>query len=184
MRSLRAESSTNDSTNSPSRCEYRRSCNNRRTRGESVRHPLTSHNPCYVKFDAYVDLLAKGSDMLRVMEPSPRPASRNLRSGFVAMLSAGLAALAALVVFACTLRRTYIYDDQFVVHSDPRISNPHLWGQFWTKPYMPTDKLYRPLVSLSFAIQSWLHGDRPCAFHLVNILLHAAMSAAVAELGR
>src|SRR5947208_3339583 len=30
----------------------------------------------------------------------------------------------------------------------------------------------------------WLHGDRPWAFHLVNLLLHAAVSAAVAELTR
>jgi hypothetical protein len=122
--------------------------------------------------------------MLPVMEPSPRTATLNLRSGLRASLPAALAALAAIVVFACTLRGTYIYDDQFVVHSDPRISDPHLWGQFWTKPYMPTDKLYRPLVSMSFAIQYWLHGDRPLAFHLVNILLHAAVSGAVAELGR
>jgi hypothetical protein len=63
------------------------------------------------------------------------------------------------------------------------------WGQYWTKDYFNggADNLYRPLVSMSYAIQAKLHGtgeNRAWAFHLVNWLLHAMVSAAVAELAR
>ncbi|HSU67143.1 MAG TPA: hypothetical protein VLJ39_09740 [Tepidisphaeraceae bacterium] len=95
-----------------------------------------------------------------------------------------VSALAALLVYACTLGGTYIYDDGPVIHDDPRMTHPGLWYQFFTRPYTPSvDKLYRPLTSLSFAIQQVAHGDRPWAFHLVNWILHAAAAAAVAELG-
>ncbi|HEY2587746.1 MAG TPA: hypothetical protein VGI81_18510 [Tepidisphaeraceae bacterium] len=96
------------------------------------------------------------------------------------------AALFALIVYACTLRGTFIYDDVWVAQTDPRVAHPSLWGQYWTKPYMglAPDKLYRPLNSLSFAVQRVWTGERAWPFHLVNWLLHAAVAAAVAELGR
>lgn len=102
-----------------------------------------------------------------------------------ATMPALAAALAALLVYACTLRGTYIYDDIAVVRDDPRLTNPHRWHQFWTWPYMPSpDKLYRPLVSLSFAVQRVWTGERAWPLHMVNWLLHAAVAAGVAELGR
>lgn len=99
---------------------------------------------------------------------------------------AAAAALLALAVFAITLGGTYIYDDVSIIQLDERISNPRLWYQYWTKDYFngALDNLYRPLVSMSYAIQWWLHGDRPWVFHAINWLLHAGVSAAVAELTR
>ncbi|MGB7160425.1 MAG: hypothetical protein WBD40_20325, partial [Tepidisphaeraceae bacterium] len=92
----------------------------------------------------------------------------------------------AIALFAITLGGTYIYDDLYIIGLDPRIKDPSLWGQFWTKDYFNggADNLYRPLVSMSYAVQWQLHGDRPWAFHLVNVLLHALASAGVAELAR
>jgi hypothetical protein len=97
--------------------------------------------------------------------------------------------LLALALYAVTLGGTYVYDDRYIVLGDPRISNPSRWGEFWTKDYFNggADNLYRPLVSLTYAIQWWLHGNSEkaaWAFHAVNILLHAAVSAAVAEFTR
>ena len=91
----------------------------------------------------------------------------------------------ALALYAVTLRGTYIYDDVEVVRTDPRVLEPAKWGELWTKPYFvdAVDKLYRPLVSTSFAVENWLHGDRPWAFHLVNVVLHAGVAAMVALLG-
>jgi protein O-mannosyl-transferase len=99
---------------------------------------------------------------------------------------AALSALAASALYAITLGGTLIYDDAFIVGQDPRVRQPRLWGQFWTHDWFNggLDNLYRPLVSQSFGIQMWLHGDRRWAFHLVNILLHATASALVAELAR
>jgi protein O-mannosyl-transferase len=99
---------------------------------------------------------------------------------------AALSAILAIALYAITLGGTYIYDDAFIARDDTRLHDVHLWGQYWTKDWFSggLDNLYRPLVSQSFAIQWWLHGNRPWAFHLVNILLHAAASALVAEVGR
>jgi protein O-mannosyl-transferase len=104
------------------------------------------------------------------------------RSYTPAVLSAAL----AIALYAITLGGTKIYDDAFIVGQDPRIHHPALWGQYWTKDWFNggLDNLYRPLVSQSFALEMWLHGDRPWIFHLVNVLLHAAAAALVAELGR
>jgi hypothetical protein len=85
-----------------------------------------------------------------------------------------------------TLGGTFIYDDTALIPGDARIQSPAKWGEIWTQQYFPggVDNLYRPLVTQSLALQWWLHGDKPWAFHLVNILLHASASAAVAELAR
>lgn len=95
------------------------------------------------------------------------------------------AAVAALLVYGCTIHGTFVYDDIFVILSDPKMGHPALWGKFWTQPFAPTpDKPFRPLLSLSFAVQYWIWGARGWPFHLVNILLHALASGAVAELAR
>jgi hypothetical protein len=100
-----------------------------------------------------------------------------------------LAALAALVVYAVTLGGGYVYDDRYIILTDPRIADTSRWGEYWTKDYFlgGADNLYRPIVSLSYALQAKLHGTgdgAAWAFHLVNWLLHAAVSACVAELTR
>src|SRR5438874_2440501 len=98
---------------------------------------------------------------------------------------AALAALVALILYGVTLGGSYVYDDT-ILHEDPRFTHPGLWARFWTKDYMPgaVDKLYRPLTCMTFAVQYWLHGDRPWLSHMVNWLLHAGVAAAVATLAR
>jgi hypothetical protein len=99
-----------------------------------------------------------------------------------ALLSAAL----AVGVYAVTLGGTWVYDDfAYVVH-DPRVQSPSRWIEFWTNGYMPgsVENSYRPLASMSYALQWWLHGDRPWVFHAFNILAHAVCAAAVAELAR
>ncbi|MGH7179034.1 MAG: glycosyltransferase family 39 protein [Tepidisphaeraceae bacterium] len=94
-----------------------------------------------------------------------------------------MAAALALAVFAVTLGGTFIYDDFDVFANDARLREPALWGKYWTESYNGgIDNLYRPLVSMSYAIQWRIHGEQPWAFHFVNSLLHAAVSALVAEL--
>ncbi len=106
---------------------------------------------------------------------------RNLAPAWPAILSA----LMAIAVYAVTLRGSLVYDDLMLL-SDPRYSHPSLWYLFWTKQYIPhaLDNLYRPLTCMTLAIQFWIHGWTLWPYHLVNILLHAGASAAVAELGR
>ncbi len=95
----------------------------------------------------------------------------------------------ALALYAVTLAGTYVYDDLYIVQRDPRISDVKLWPQFWTKDYFNggADNLYRPLVSMTYALQAKLIGNaerQAWTYHLINWLLHAAVCAAVAELAR
>jgi hypothetical protein len=105
-----------------------------------------------------------------------------LRAAGPALASAAL----ALALYAITLGGTYIYDDIFIVTEDERLHDVSRWDEYWTTDYFygGIDKLYRPLVSMSYAAQWWLHGDRPWAFHAVNWVLHAVVSALVGELAR
>ena len=117
----------------------------------------------------------------------PQPVPPPLRSHLLA--PAVLSAAAALVVYAITLGGTYVYDDRYIILLDPRVNDVSRWGEYWTKDYFygGADNLYRPIVSMSYAIQAKLHGrgdGAAWAFHAVNWLLHAAVSAAVAELAR
>lgn len=96
---------------------------------------------------------------------------------------AATAALLACLVYLITLHGTYIYDDVAFIEHEPRLHQIDQWPLLWTQPYhRGADILYRPLTSLSFALQFALHGDQLWALHLVNILLHAGVTALIAEL--
>ncbi|WP_428936749.1 glycosyltransferase family 39 protein [Fontivita pretiosa] len=100
-------------------------------------------------------------------------------------LPALLSAVVGIALFAICIGGTYVYDDHGIIQNDPRLRDPARWHLYWTESYNGgVDNLYRPLVSMTYAIQWWLHGDRPWAFHLVNVLLHGAVSACAAELAR
>jgi hypothetical protein len=92
-------------------------------------------------------------------------------------------ALLAIVLYSVTLAGTYVYDDVMIVRDDPRVRQPSQWIRLWKTDYFDggIDNLYRPITSSSYALEWWLHGDRPWIFHGINILLHALAAAAVAE---
>jgi hypothetical protein len=102
-------------------------------------------------------------------------------------LPAIASALLALALYAVCIGGTYIYDDVAVVRPehDDRLADPTQWKRYWTESYnQGVDNLYRPLVSMSYALQWKIHGDRPWVFHLINVLLHAGVSACVADFAR
>ena len=45
-----------------------------------------------------------------------------------------------------------------------------------------TGTAYRPVLLLSYAVQWWIHGGEPAAFHAVNVLLHGAATLLLARL--
>ena len=101
-------------------------------------------------------------------------------------LPAAVSAALAIALYAVTLGGTYIYDDVQVIGRDTRVHSVARWKDLWTKDYFngSIDNLYRPLVLQTYAIQWWLLGGRPWPYHLVNVLLHAGVAAAVAEFVR
>ena len=110
--------------------------------------------------------------------PGTNPGSDGSR-----LLAPAVSAGIALLIYAVTLGGTYIYDDVVDIHDDGRLTVVHQWPTYFTTSYNGgVDNLFRPLVSLSFAIQTWMGGHVEFWLHAVNWLLQAAVSALVAVL--
>jgi hypothetical protein len=95
-----------------------------------------------------------------------------------------LAAFLGFLLYAPTIPGAYIYDDLAILRADPRLEDLSRWDEYWTDSYNHgIDNLYRPLVSMTYAVQWLVHGHRPWAFHLVNVVLYSAACWLVAALG-
>ncbi|MDX2225694.1 MAG: tetratricopeptide repeat protein [Verrucomicrobiae bacterium] len=106
--------------------------------------------------------------------------------------------LLAFAAYWPTLRATWVYDDAEYVVTNPLVTGRPDPGAIFTSPYPPghpDQHLYRPLVTLSFALDSWsLPPDvargggsarSPALpyFHLTNLLLHFAVGVVLYGLG-
>src|SRR5688572_13509549 len=114
-------------------------------------------------------------------------------------------AIVGAVLYAVTLGGTWVFDDIYHLFNDertqlpesrpggptieggkPAIEDPKQWGRYLTESYNDgIDNLYRPVTSLSYALQATLHGRREStawAWHLVNVLLYGVVCAQVALL--
>ena len=111
-----------------------------------------------------------------------RPATRDILGPALAV------ALFAAALYAVSLGGTYVFDDYGVIHNDPRVADPSQWGRYLygREGYNDSvDNLYRPVTSLSYAVQAWLHGygeGAAWAWHAVNVLLYAVVCGLVAAL--
>lgn len=91
--------------------------------------------------------------------------------------------LAAVAVYANTLAGDFVYDDTLIVVNNPVLRGPlslarvfttDLWGYPRGAPW--SVHTYRPLLTLSYALDQAVGGGRPWSFHLTNVALHAAAS--------
>ncbi len=83
------------------------------------------------------------------------------------------------------LGNPFLIDDPPAIVSNPRVTGGQ-WGALLTEPYWQaesTDRLYRPLVSLSFGL-NWAISQSPWTFRLPNLLLHMASCVLVLILAR
>jgi len=86
---------------------------------------------------------------------------------------------AALAVYANSLTAGFTYDDVWIVVENERVHGLGRLDEIVTSPYWTTREnagLFRPVTLATFAIQHALHGLWPVGYHLVNVLLHAAVS--------
>jgi protein O-mannosyl-transferase len=95
-------------------------------------------------------------------------------------LAWAISAVLGIAVCSNALHPELLKDDFPILQLDPRVVQ-NRWlelslGDYWPPGSGYADRLYRPLVTLSFAVQ---RGAEPSAFRFVNILLHAAVSALV-----
>lgn len=93
-------------------------------------------------------------------------------------IAAVIVLLAAVLPFLNTLGNGFVYDDHALIEHDPRVREHQplteaFRGDMWREPG-PGSKAYRPLFTLSLMINHRLAGLHVWAWHLVNVLLHAA----------
>jgi hypothetical protein len=92
------------------------------------------------------------------------------------LLPLGLVALLATLPFLNTFGNDFAFDDKLAIVENPLIKHlqniPTLFASgYWAQsPRM--GKLYRPLVTSSYAINYALGGLQPLGYHLLNLMLH------------
>src|ERR1043166_5754988 len=102
------------------------------------------------------------------------------REAVPGMLIAGLAAATA----APRLGNGCVYDDVPAIVENPLLHSLAQSAHIWVSSYWRAGLLYRPLTIQLFALEWRGGGGAPWPFHLVNVLLYAAVAWLVYRLGR
>ncbi len=109
-----------------------------------------------------------------------------MSAGRLRLSSALLLAGACLLSYANGLTGAFVYDDKAIVRDNPRIRSWQHVDEILTTQYFGgkrgTGTAYRPALLLSYAVQWWIHGANPVAFHVVNLLLHVLVTLLYARL--
>jgi len=110
------------------------------------------------------------------------------------VLAQCLAALLAIAVYAPALDGPFVWDDRLLLET-PQIAElapmaDYFLQPFWqvaesgSEPASGRGAYYRPLATLSLALDRHLHGDNPAGFHLIGLVLHAVNTTLVLSLAR
>ena len=108
-----------------------------------------------------------------------------IRTSNSRLLVLGLLVLLVTLAYGNSLRNGFVYDDDYLVVRNGLITRLDTLPTLLTSDYWITRKnpfgdpppptssgLYRPLVSLSYALNYAVGGLNPIGYHLVNLLLH------------
>ena len=91
------------------------------------------------------------------------PASRGLGR---ALLPASCAAVLGILVYLNALDNPFVYDDfPLIVENTAILGSPDLQSVI-------VRDMTRPIVSVSYAFDTWAWGQRPLGYHVTNVLLH------------
>jgi len=94
-------------------------------------------------------------------------------------------ALLALLPFLNGLPYDFTYDDKLIIRDNERLESPSNVGEIFTTQYfggaLTSAQNYRPILLLTYAVQRWIHGNRPWLFRAVNLTLHAAVTVSLGE---
>jgi tetratricopeptide (TPR) repeat protein len=98
-------------------------------------------------------------------------------------------AVAGIALAACLpgVANDFAMDDVHLIAEDPRVHGLGALREIFASPYWPAPfnrDLYRPLSTLSFALEWVLGGGSPLLFRAVSYTLYAVMSVAVLLLAR
>ena len=108
--------------------------------------------------------------------PVPALSQRQRVAWYVAIVAL------AVVASATSLSNGFALDDLALVADNARVHSLNEWWRSFALPYWPAQygaSLYRPLVTIGYALQ-WAIGDgAPWVFHLTSVALYAALCALV-----
>lgn len=98
-------------------------------------------------------------------------------------------ALLVLAVYAPALRYAFVWDDlRLIVHNAMLRSPGGLWwalrSDFWLTVGENASGFWRPLITLSYAVDGRLFDWKPWGFHLFNVISAAGVAALVTVLAR
>lgn len=89
----------------------------------------------------------------------------------------------SLVCYWNSLECDLVHDDIFAIKDNQDLRSETPWlsllkNDFWGKLMSDntSHKSYRPLTVVTFRVNFGLHGLHPFGYHLVNVLLHTAVS--------
>ena len=89
-----------------------------------------------------------------------------------------LVAAVALLLYAGTLDNAFVFDDNAAIRDNPVVHRADpieiFSTDYWSGYHADRSGLYRPLTVLTYALQYRFNGNAPFAYHLLNLLLHAA----------
>ena len=100
----------------------------------------------------------------------PEPRRRDLISLLVI-------ALTSILAFANSLHNDFVRDDLPIILANPMV---HSWKElpnllvsdYWASMVRITDKLYRPLLMVSYLVNYSIGGTDSFGYHLFNLTLH------------
>jgi tetratricopeptide (TPR) repeat protein len=92
----------------------------------------------------------------------------SLRDRFLA----GLLLAAAVFVYGNTLFNQFVLDDELYITRNEQVVDPTLHNLFSANPY---SNVFRPFSFATLALNWKLQQDNPLTYHVVNLLLHAAV---------
>jgi tetratricopeptide (TPR) repeat protein len=87
-----------------------------------------------------------------------------------------LVILMTMAVYLDTLRYDFVWDDHRNILSSPVLSGSSPLLKSFSDFTHTTNFTYRPLMSVSFALDLSIWGKNPMGFHLTNVLLHATVT--------
>ncbi len=91
----------------------------------------------------------------------------------------------AVVASATGLSNGFALDDLALVADNARVHSLDQWRRLFALPYWPPQygaSLYRPLVTIAYALQWSAGGGAPWVFHLCSVVFYAALCALVLAL--
>src|ERR1700690_366129 len=84
-----------------------------------------------------------------------------------------LLAGATALVYLNTFRNAFTMDDAFYVTQNPQVTSPSLTNLF--APNL-ISRVFRPVTFASYALNWVIEGPHTFGFHLLNLLLHIAVT--------